>query len=167
VAELTLNERLQPSLIDRLRDDEPDKTVESRAQRVLSINRLRRSVQRDLGWLLNCGNLEVTEDLDDYPEVAKSVLNYGVPDLTGSTTSSIDVSFLERQLRTAILNFEPRLLADALKVTAEIDPQKMSRNAMSFLIQGQLWAQPLPISLFLSTELDFETGSASLAEVKG
>jgi type VI secretion system protein ImpF len=38
---------------------------------------------------------------------------------------------------------------------------------MSFLIQGQLWAQPLPINLFLSTELDFETGSASLTEVKG
>lgn len=167
MAELTLNERLQPSLIDRLRDDEPDRKVESRAQRVLSINRLRRSVQRDLGWLLNSGNLEVTEDLSDYPEVAKSVLNFGVPDLTGSTTSSVDVTYLERQLRTAILNFEPRLLADALKVTAEIDPQKMSRNAMSFLIQGQLWAQPLPINLFLSTELDFETGSASLTEVKG
>jgi type VI secretion system protein ImpF len=167
LAELTLNERLQPSLIDRLRDDEPDRKVESRAQRVLSINRLRRSVQRDLGWLLNSGNLEVTEDLSDYPEVAKSVLNFGVPDLTGSTTSSVDVTYLERQLRTAILNFEPRLLADALKVTAEIDPQKMSRNAMSFLIQGQLWAQPLPINLFLSTELDFETGSASLTEVKG
>ena len=167
MAELTLNERLQPSLIDRLRDDEPDKNVESRAQRVLSINRLRRSVQRDLGWLLNCGNLEVTEDLGNFPEVAKSVLNFGVPDLTGSTTSSVDVKYLERQLRTAILNFEPRLLADALKVTAEIDQQKMSRNAMSFLIQGQLWAQPLPVNLFLSTELDFETGSASLAEAKG
>jgi type VI secretion system protein ImpF len=167
VAELSLNERLQPSLIDRLRDDEPEKTVESRAQRVLSLNRLRRSVQRDLAWLLNCGNLEISEDLDSFPEVAKSVVNFGVPDLTGSTTSSVDISGLERQLRKAILTFEPRLLADGLKVTAEIDQEKMSRNAMTFLIQGQLWAQPLPIDLFLSTELDFETGTASVVEATG
>lgn len=167
MAELTLNERLQPSLIDRLRDNEPDSKVESRAQRVLSITRLRRSVQRDLGWLLNCGNLEITEDLSAVPEVAKSVLNFGVPDLTGSTIKSVDIPLLERELRTAILNFEPRLLADTLKVSVDVDQSNMSRNAMKFLIQGQLWAQPLPINLFLSTELDFESGKASVAEVQG
>lgn len=167
MAELTLNERLQPSLIDRLTDNEPEKSVESRAQRVLSLNRLRRSVQRDLGWLLNCGNFEITEDLTHVPEVAKSVLNYGVPDLTGATTASVDIPSLERELRTAILNFEPRLLAETLRVTIDFDRAKMSRNALTFLIQGQLWAQPLPINLLLSTELDLETGAAAISEVKG
>ena len=117
--------------------------------------------------MLNCGNFEITEDLTEVPEVAKSVLNFGVPDLTGSTTSSVDIPRLERELRTAILNFEPRLLAETLKVTVDVDREKMSRNALTFLIQGQLWAQPLPINLFLSTELDFETGSAAVSEVKG
>lgn len=32
MAELTSKERLQPSLLDRLTDDEPDKTQESRDQ---------------------------------------------------------------------------------------------------------------------------------------
>ena len=167
MAELTLNERLQPSLIDRLTDNEPDRKTESRAQRVLSINRLRRSVQRDLGWLLNCGNFEITEDLDGLPEVARSVLNFGVPDLTGSTTSSVDVAALERELKTAILNFEPRILASTLRVSVDVDQSRMSHNAMTFRIVGQLWAQPLPINLFLSTELDFENGSASVMEVQG
>jgi type VI secretion system protein ImpF len=66
VAELSLQERLQPSLLDRLTDNEPDTKVESRAQRVLSINRLKRSVLRDLAWLLNCGSLSITDDLDAY-----------------------------------------------------------------------------------------------------
>lgn len=167
MAELTLNERLQPSLIDRLRDNEPDNKVESRAQRVLSIARLRRSVQRDLSWLLNCGNLEITEDLSQLPEVANSVLNFGVPDLSGSTASSVDIPTLERELTKAILTFEPRLLAASLKVTVDVDQSKMSRNTLRFLIEGQLWAQPLPINLFLSTELDFESGNASVAEVQG
>ena len=45
MAELTSKERLQPSLLDRLTDDEPDKTQESRDQRVLSANRLRECVR--------------------------------------------------------------------------------------------------------------------------
>ena len=64
MAELSLQERLQPSLLDRLTDNEPDSNDESRAQRVLSLNRLKRSVLRDLAWLLNSGNLANTEDLD-------------------------------------------------------------------------------------------------------
>jgi type VI secretion system protein ImpF len=167
VAELSLQEKLQPALLDRLTDDEPDKKAESRAKRVLSLNRLKSCVLRDLAWLLNCGNLEVTEDLEDLPEVQKSVLNYGVPDLAGKTVSATEVSELEREIRDAILNFEPRILADTLTVRVSLNREAMSTKTMSFVIEGQLWAQPLPLSLFLSTDLDLETGSATIKESSG
>jgi type VI secretion system protein ImpF len=83
MAELTPKERLQPSLLDRLTDNEPDKQQEAREKRVLSMRKLRESVQRDLAWLLNSGNLETVQDLDDYPLVSHSVINYGLPDLAG------------------------------------------------------------------------------------
>ena len=41
MAELTQQERLQPCLLDRLTDDAPEKTQESRDQRVVSLRRLR------------------------------------------------------------------------------------------------------------------------------
>ena len=167
MAELSLQEKLQPALLDRLMDDEPDKKVESRAKRVLSLNRLKSCVLRDLAWLLNCGNLEVTEDLGNFPEVRKSVLNYGVPDLAGKTVSATEVGELEREIRIAILNFEPRILADTLSVRVTINRDAMSTKTMSFIIEGQLWAQPLPLSLFLSTDLDLETGSATVRETSG
>jgi type VI secretion system protein ImpF len=69
VAELTPQEKLQPALLDRLTDDEPDRKVESREQRVLSVQRLKAALLRDLAWLLNTGHLETVQDLDDYPEV--------------------------------------------------------------------------------------------------
>ena len=87
VAELTAQERLQPSLLDRLTDDEPGNQKESRDKRVLTLRRIREGVIRDLAWLLNTANLECVEDLDGYPEVAKSVLNYGIPDLTGKSAT--------------------------------------------------------------------------------
>ena len=67
MAELTVKERLQPSLLDRLTDDEPDKNVESRDRRVISLERLRECVMRDLGWLLNTGKLSQVQNLDAYP----------------------------------------------------------------------------------------------------
>ena len=55
-------------------------------------------------------------------------------------------------------------LPDTLKVTVRVEPEQMTRHAMSFIIEGQLWAQPVPLSLYLKTELDLETGSVTVAE---
>lgn len=51
-----MSERLQPSLLDRLTDDDPTNPREGREARVIDIRRLRDIIQRDLGWLLNTTN---------------------------------------------------------------------------------------------------------------
>ena len=104
MAELTTQERLQPSLLDRLTDDNPDNTQESRTKRVLSLRQLRECVIRDLAWLLNTGNLEEVRDLEDYPFVVKSVLNYGMRGLSGHTVTSLNIHEIERRLRQVILD---------------------------------------------------------------
>ena len=164
MAELTPKERLQPSLLDRLTDDEPDRTQESRDRRVLSPNRLRESVRRDLTWLLNHTHLAATKDLVAYPEVERSTVNYGLPDMSGRTSSTVDVPALEKAIRRAIWEFEPRLLKDSVRVRILVDPQQMNHNSMSFLIEAELWAQPLPLRLFLKTDLDLETGKVFVSE---
>jgi type VI secretion system protein ImpF len=159
MAELTQKERLQPSLLDRLADDEPTKSIESREQRVLSFSKLRQSVIRDLGWLLNTGCLETTEDLSAYPHVRQSVLNYGLPDLTGTTVSNADQTTVERMLRQAILTFEPRILKHSLKIRTKTTGE---HNTIVFEIEGELWAQPLPEHLYLRTILDLELGNVEI-----
>ncbi len=161
MAELFQKERLQPSLLDRLADDEPEKKVESRDKRILSFIKLKQSVMRDLEWLLNTGCLETTQDLGDYPQVKKSVLNYGLPDLSGTTASNVDSTTLERMLRQAIINFEPRILANSLKVRVT---NRDKHNNIIFEIEGELWSQPTPERLYLKTILDLELGNV---EVKG
>ena len=155
MADLFPKERLQPSLLDRLSDDEPYKKVESRDQRVLSFQKLKRSVVRDLEWLLNAGCLESTQDLQDYPHVRHSVLNYGIPDLTGTTASNLDPSSLEHILRKRILDFEPRLLSRSLKIRVT---NKEEYNTIIIEIEGELWSQPMPERLYLKTILDLELG---------
>jgi type VI secretion system protein ImpF len=161
LAELTQKERLQPSLLDRLADDAPDQKVESREQRVLSFGKLKQSVVRDLQWLLNAGRLESTQDLSAFPQVKQSVLNYGIPDFTGTTAGNTDPVVLERILRQAILDFEPRILRPSLKVRAKAAGE---HNTIIFEIEGELWSQPLPERLYLKTILDLELGSIEVKQ---
>ena len=164
MADLTPQERLQPSLLDRLTDDAPEANEEGRDKRVLGLSQLRQSVLRDVAWLLNTVHLQASQDLDEWREVASSTVNYGIPDLAGTSVAGRNTQALERAVRQAVLNFEPRILPDTVKVSVRIDPEQMTRHAMSFIIEGHLWAQPVPLSLYLKTELDLETGSVTVAE---
>jgi len=167
MAELIAKERLQPSLLDRLTDDAPGDKAESREQRVFSQRQLRQSVLRDLGWLLNTAAFETMEDLSSAPFAARSVINYGIPALSGTNLSSLAGDKLERQIRQAIVDFEPRILAASLRVDIISDTAQMGQKSLSFKIEGDLWAQPLPIHLFIRSDLDLETGEVSVKEVGG
>jgi len=167
MAELTPKERLQPSLLDRLTDDEPERATESRELRVLSPARLRECVRRDLTWLFNTTHMQSLQDLHELPLVARSVLNYGIPDLAGRTASSLNTVELEQMIRQAILNFEPRLDRNSVRVRPVVDEGQMNHNALSFDVQADLWAQPLPLRLFLRTAVDLEAGSVEVTDQGG
>ena len=167
MTELTQQERLQPSLLDRLMDDEPAITQESRSQRVLSIKQLREGVIRDLVWLLNTGNLEEVQDISKYNQISNSVINFGTSSLTGSTKSNLNVNRVEAIIRQAIIDFEPRINAETVKVHVIVDKEKMSDNAVQFEIEGELWAHPIPLQLYMKTEIDLESSDISVTDSSG
>jgi type VI secretion system protein ImpF len=164
MAELLPQERLQPSLLDRLVDDHPQLEEDARSKVLLNLTQLRATVLRDLRWLLNTINLESTQDLSAYPEVASSTINYGIPNLAGTSVGGINDARLQRAVRRAITNFEPRILPNTLSVEARVAPDQMDRQALVLIIEGQLWARPHPQNLYLRTELDLETGTVTVDE---
>ncbi len=167
MAELTQKENLQPSLLHRLTDDEPDKKQESRDKRVLTMRKLRQCVLEDLSWLLNTTNLQSVVDLDTYPEVKSSALNYGLPSLAGSTADSMDHNVLQRKLRQAIWDYEPRILRHSVNVKVIRADTDMKPNALAFEIEGDLWAEPLPQRLYLKTVIDLESCSVEIDDMGG
>ena len=78
--------------------------------------------------------------------------------------SEADVLDLERAVRQAIWDFEPRILRDTVKVHAVMATETMSTSALAFEIEGMLWAQPMPMRMFLKTEVDLETGHVEVVE---
>jgi len=161
-----VQDRLQPALLDRLTDDDPDSSVESSDSRVINRNRLRELVLRDLAWLFNSTALTGDIDWDSAPHARLSVLNYGLPPLSGLSTSGLDLGRLQSQVRQAILDHEPRILPESLAVEAVVSNAQLDHhNLIGFRISGQLWAQPVPMELLLRTDIDIETGRVAISEL--
>ena len=160
-------DRLQPALLDRLIDDAPESKQEPPESKTISRGRLRDIVLRDLGWLFNS-----TGPLDDaderrFPHARHSVLNFGMPCLSGKLVSRIELFDLEQALRQAILDFEPRILPGSLVVTGrQLGDELDHHNILQFEITGELWAQPYPIELLLRTDVDLETGMVKVHDGK-
>ena len=167
MATTELRDRLQPALLDRLTDDAPEQGLEADERRVMSKNQLRHAVLRDLNWLLNASQTH-KDWVETYPDLAATVLNFGLPALAGQRVSKLDVGLLERAIKRAILDFEPRILADTLKVKAlETGSVLDMHNMIDFEISGHLWAQPVPLEILLRTQLDLEAGQVVVRESGG
>jgi type VI secretion system protein ImpF len=157
-------DRLQPALLDRLTDDDPASRAESEDRRVMSKSQLRAAVLRDLGWLFNAVQ-PLGADGADHPHAATSAINYGLPPISGQLASKVDVTQIERELRQAILRYEPRILEHELSVRAVESGSVMdSHNVIEFEIRGWLWAQPVALELLLRTSLDLEAGQVEVRE---
>jgi type VI secretion system protein ImpF len=156
-------DRINPSLLDRLTDEAPGER--SKGGGSVTLSELRRSVLRDLNWLFNTSQLLKAEEAESWPQVRNSVLNYGLPPLSGQAASGLNLGKLERALRQAILDFEPRILRDSVSVKAQLDRQSLDHhNVISLHIEALLWAQPVPIELLLRTQFDLESGQNRVDE---
>jgi type VI secretion system protein ImpF len=158
-------DRLLPSLLDRLTDDDPTVSTPEADRFTFDLREYRAAVFRDLEWLLNTTSPARPEDVEELELMPESVLNYGMPPLSGGTAAGVEPRVLERAMREVILRYEPRLVPDTLKVKVEVEPGKMSHRALTFRVEGLLWAQPVSEQIYMRTQLDLETGKVTLAEV--
>ncbi|NKI95300.1 type VI secretion system baseplate subunit TssE [Rhizobacter sp. SG703] len=162
-----VRDRLQPVLLDRLTDLDPQSRVESDDSRVMNKAQIREAVLRDLSWLLNAVK-PMPLLSQTYPLAGESVINYGLPPMSGQLASRIDVPLLERTIKQAILRFEPRVMEDSLDVKA-LEPSSVldTHNVIEFEIRGFMWAQPVPLELLLRTQVDLEAGQIEVRDAAG
>ena len=161
MADKTLAERLQPSLLDRLKDDAPSERKESRDSRVIDLVRLREIIQRDLSWLLNTQNGASHIDEDRFPAVAKSVLNYGLHEVTGEFTAKEKMREIRDSIRSAIQTYEPRIIDGSVDVVL-VDADDATQMTVALEIRADMWAQPMPLELYLRSKVDLTTGEIEM-----
>lgn len=137
---------------------------------VISMARLRRAVLNDLQNLFGTTNAESAEPgagglLDEAPMVRTSVMNYGLPALSGRMRTPEDFAALAREIEQAIRTFEPRI--DNVRVSLE-DQKGGSPSVygeqVGYVIEGELWGYPFDEQLRIRTVLDLDIGHLRLAE---
>ena len=173
--------RLNPTLFDKLvadleidglreNDDRRMKDIGGSVMRFYTVPRierfneaaLRTTVRRELSWLLNTTNLGAVEDLDPYPQVKTSVLNYGVPDLAGKTLTKRVIQARAREIRDSVRAFEPRLDAKRLEVEAIEEIEK--ENAITYIIRGDVTSAVQAMPVEFKTDIEVDTASVTVRE---
>lgn len=149
---------LRPSLLDRL-SDVPERSGQ------MSLNELKQMIVRDVGWLLNANGLDQTLDLEAYPHVADSVLNFGAPAMDGQHREGLDLYRLQEGIARCLRRFEPRLLPDTLHVTS-MDGEDGKGGAINIRIEAEIRADPLPLRVVMRTEIDPETPVIRVVECR-
>ncbi|MEX0317059.1 MAG: type VI secretion system baseplate subunit TssE [Ruegeria sp.] len=161
MAEKTLAERLQPSLLDRLTDNAPGERKEGRDARVIDVGRLREIIQRDLSTLLNTTDHSDLIDDEIYPHAALSVLNYGVRETSGAFSTLDQARKIQRSIAAAVETFEPRLVEGSVSVDLRSE-ERAGEMHVEFDIRAVMWAQPMPLELYLRSKVDVTTGEVEI-----
>ncbi len=154
-------EQLLPSVLDRLLDDQPDEKHEipRTPNQVLRI--MKRSVRRDLENLLNT-RWRCTTWPENLKELDRSLVNYGVPDVTGANLGSDERRRdLLDSLKETIARFDRRL--KHIEITM-LDNAEPSDRVLRFRIHAMLQVDPVPEQVVFDSVVQPITGNV---EVKG
>ena len=149
MASRELDRPIQLSVLDRLLDDGAPVSGDA-------LMALRESVRRDLEWLLNTRRLYQPLS-EDYAELQKSVLLYGIPDITSlGRDAPASRARLQAHIEEAIALFEPRL--SNVRVSVIEAPAEGGARQVHFRILALLLADPEPLRVSFDTKVDRSTG---------
>jgi type VI secretion system protein ImpF len=153
------NAQLLPTLFDRLRDEAPSRTSELPSEYAITPAQMRGIVQRDLAYLLNTTNAEDLIDRVRHADAASSTINFGVPPLAGSYLSERRWADIERIIRRAIQDYEPRLIPETVTVVPLMKDGGTAGeyNVLLFEIRALIHLQPYPLAFTVQSAVDLET----------
>lgn len=142
---------IQASILDRLIDDSPQTPDIKESTKGLNLKQLRANVRRDLENLLNAKVPWLTWP-ENYKELDKSLLNYGLHDFSSMAVASLEGrQLLCQQVAEAIRRFEPRFIEVDVEA---IDSEQPLDRIMRLRINALLYADPEPEYITFDSEVE-------------
>lgn len=149
-----------PSVLDRLLDEVPVSSGNNAPSRRALVAAVKRTVQRDLEWLLNTRRRSLGAAAKDLPELKNALVAYGIPDFTALDLSSEARRLgFARALETAIRTFEPRLSAVSVVL---VDRRQNMERRLHFRIEAQIRVETGAEPVIFETLLDPATQTFSI-----
>jgi type VI secretion system protein ImpF len=151
-----------------MRDEEGNRVVSGRrtkARRAVSEQNLRRELSEDLASLLNTVNLESSIDLEDYSHVRRSVLNYGINDLSSLSVDEDSADVIGTGLKAALSSFEPRLVQKSLDIQREGRYVSLNELKIRFNIHADMHATPVDVPVNFVAELEVDSAKMKISKL--
>jgi type VI secretion system protein ImpF len=148
-----------------LRDQSGERVIAARRSSIrLAVTEsvLRKEVAHDLEQLMNSIALESTQDLTSCPEVRKSILNYGFPDLAHRTLDEANLSDVAREIEDALARYEPRLVRSTIKVYRDEKADKVALR-LRFVVQADLFCRPVNVPVEFIADVEYDSGKVTLS----
>jgi type VI secretion system protein ImpF len=123
---------------------------------------LREELSNDLASLLNTVNLDSIQSLDGLEDVRKSILNFGIADLTAISSDESAVEKIGDWLRDVLERYEPRLIRGSLIVSkdAEIDEES---GRVRFHINAEMHSNPVDTPIEFIADIETNSGKMRLS----
>ncbi len=164
MARTELDRAVQPSLVDRLTDRAPRERLDPATTRDGSERDYRRSVQRDLEWLLN-SRRTMWPAPEGLTQVHRSVYEFGLIDTTALFVGSTDGrQVLQDAVEDTIARFEPRLANVRVRL---VEADQKSAPQLRFVIEALLRMDPNPEHVVFDTVFDTTNGTYEVADSRG
>jgi type VI secretion system protein ImpF len=158
MARIDPQQGLQPSILDRLID--PD-TKGTSWRSGYSLQNMVDVVRRDLEDLLNTRQSHPGSEA--FVETERSILGYGLPDLTSlDAITPQQREDIGRLLEAVVSRYEPRLRD--VRATL-VDPGESKRPTVRFRIDARLALEPAPEVAF-ETILELTTGHSAVKQAE-
>jgi type VI secretion system protein ImpF len=125
---------------------------------------LKRDLAVDLMSLVNTVDLASAVDISDLDYLKRSIVNYGLPDLTALTSLDAGVGDVGRYLKDALLAHEPRLRPESIHVekTGDVNDET---HRVSFSVSAEMACSPLDLPTEFVAELDIGSGALHLTRL--
>lgn len=149
------------------RDEFGDRIVAGRRsmpRRIGNDQALREDLGEDLVTLLNTVSLESAVDLDALPFLAKSIVNFGLPDLASKTADITVLDKVGEELQTALRNFEPRLVAGSISIERDSTADS-SELKVRFLIHADMRASPIDVPVDFVADIEIDSAKMKISRV--
>ena len=151
-----------------LRDESGNRVVSGRRgspRRMASEHNLRQDLAGDLISLLNTVNLASAIDLEDFEHVQKSIINYGLHDLSSISIDEVAVNTVGDKLKSALTAFEPRLVAGTVGVTREGNSVNTKDLKVRFAVRAEMHATPVDVPLDFVAELELDSAKMKISKL--
>lgn len=134
------------------------------ARSPISESELRKVVGADLSALFNTVNLEAAEDLSTAPEVRRSILNFGIANLTRLTIDENAVNNVAQYIETALRDFEPRVARGSVKARRDLTAEPEALR-VRFLVEAELRVEPIAAAIEFVAEVEVDSGKIKISRL--